>query len=155
MTTPENQLSKDTTGENGSTRAINGNNATSINNKNTLASSSPQDPFLFYSNPANLRRELSLQPIDYDAEMPSSNSEQTVRKTRISFEKDPLTLLMEDADFLPQLEVLNELGISEAMSFEYQPDFVLEALLDSVGDIDVTDDLLDLSVASQKCVEKQ
>mmetsp|Transcript_29415 Transcript_29415/g.62453 ORF Transcript_29415/g.62453 Transcript_29415/m.62453 type:complete len:110 (-) Transcript_29415:158-487(-) len=62
-----------------------------------------QDPFLFYSNPTNLRRALNFESIDFNAEDSSANV-QVVRKTRISFEKDPLTLMMEDIEFRTELE---------------------------------------------------
>mmetsp|Transcript_6859 Transcript_6859/g.15682 ORF Transcript_6859/g.15682 Transcript_6859/m.15682 type:complete len:170 (+) Transcript_6859:96-605(+) len=58
-----------------------------------------QDPFLFYSNPANLRK-LSM---DFNGEDSSSANVQVVRKTRISCEKDPFTVMMEDLDFAPSV----------------------------------------------------
>ena len=62
-----------------------------------------EDPFLFYSNPENLRRALNFQPVDYSTDGASyRNTQNIVRKTRISFEKDPLALLMENDFFLAE-----------------------------------------------------
>ena len=104
MTAQENQPST-RTGENS---ASNGYDDGARNNKNNLQMK-PRDPFLFYSNPDNLRRELSLQQMEYITENATSNDTQFIRKTRISFEKDPLTLMMEDDDFRAEFEYLDAL----------------------------------------------
>ena len=62
-----------------------------------------RDPFQFYSNPRNLRRALTLQPPDSSSEEDHGQT-QVKRKKRISFEMDPLALLMADANFRAQLE---------------------------------------------------
>ena len=61
------------------------------------------DAFQFYSNPDNLRRERLLQMANDSEEGPIDTSE-VVRKTRVLFEVDALTLMMEDDDFPFDLE---------------------------------------------------
>ena len=82
-----------------------------------------QDPFLFYSNPANLRRALHFESEDINdqEEDPTDEIQQPVeRKTRISFEKDPLTLIMEDEDFRAQFETSDGGFIDDVMSLFLQ-----------------------------------
>jgi len=67
------------------------------------AQSRLQDPFLFYSIPENLRNVLTFQTVDHTSENFSYNDTQIVRETRISVEKDPLTLMMEDEGFRTEL----------------------------------------------------
>eukprot|EP00970_Alexandrium_tamarense_P007953 scaffold1516_cov192-Alexandrium_tamarense.AAC.18 len=50
-----------------------------------------QDPFLFYSSQGNLERARNFLPVDY-----TNVPRHVQRKTRISFEKDAFTLLMDD-----------------------------------------------------------
>ena len=50
------------------------------------------DPFLFYSIDENLQNAMNLQPVDYRNDG-SKSSTPIVRKTRISFEKDLLSLM--------------------------------------------------------------
>ena len=52
-----------------------------------------KDPFLFYSNKENLERARSLGEVDYSTE--DSLHGTTLRKTRISFEKDAVSLMMD------------------------------------------------------------
>ena len=64
-----------------------------------------KDAFLYYSNPINLRRaQKFLPPIEQEdtpqEEVIQGQQEVIVRKTRISFERDPFTIMMEDEDFL-------------------------------------------------------
>ena len=63
-----------------------------------------QDPVLFYSNPENVKRMLSFEPMESNTDDVTSNEIQFVRKTRISFERDPTALLMEDAELCAKLE---------------------------------------------------
>mmetsp|Transcript_23769 Transcript_23769/g.51361 ORF Transcript_23769/g.51361 Transcript_23769/m.51361 type:complete len:119 (-) Transcript_23769:67-423(-) len=63
-----------------------------------------QDPFLSYSDPENVRRMLSFEPMGSNTDDVTSNEIQFVRKTRISFERNPTTLLLEDAEFCAELE---------------------------------------------------
>lgn len=53
-----------------------------------------RDPFLFYSDPGNLERARHFQPADYSTEDALRGT--TVRKTRISYEKDVTSLLMNE-----------------------------------------------------------
>ena len=55
----------------------------------------PEDPFLFYSNDENLRRALNFEPLNY-TNVGTNPSVPIVRKTRISFETDVLSLLAEE-----------------------------------------------------------
>ena len=52
-----------------------------------------KDPFLFYSNRENLERTRSFEEVDYSTE--DSLHGTTLRKTRISFEKDAVSLMMD------------------------------------------------------------
>ena len=52
-----------------------------------------KDPFLFYSNRENLQRARSFEEIDYSTE--DSLRGTTLRKTRISFEMDAVSLMMD------------------------------------------------------------
>ena len=52
-----------------------------------------KDPFFFYSNRENLQRARSFQEIDYSTE--DSLRGTTLRKTRISFEMDAVSLMMD------------------------------------------------------------
>lgn len=67
-----------------------------------------QDPFLFYSNPDNLSKSHSFE-LTYDSTstIPPDDIQRFVRKTRISFEKDPLTLMLEDEELCSELEALH------------------------------------------------
>ena len=50
------------------------------------------DPFLFYSIDENLQNAMNLKPVDYRNDG-SKSSTPIVRKTRLSFEKDLLSLM--------------------------------------------------------------
>lgn len=64
-----------------------------------------RDAFLFYSNPENLRRAWRFEPpVQSNTEDASSNSQVIKRKTRISFERDPLSLMMDDEAFLEEFQ---------------------------------------------------
>ena len=52
-----------------------------------------KDPFLFYSNRENLERTRSFEEVDYSTE--GSLHGTTLRKARISFEKDAVSLMMD------------------------------------------------------------
>ena len=52
-----------------------------------------KDPFLFYSNRENLRRARQFEEINYSTEDLLHGT--TLRKTRISFEKDAVSLMMD------------------------------------------------------------
>ncbi len=57
------------------------------------------DPFHFYSDPANLKKALNFEQIDYEAEETRQREAgSTARKTRISFEMDAFTLMLEMDD---------------------------------------------------------
>ena len=89
------------TSSTGSPSAAAGHNAVSRTDagvEHGTTRSKPHDPFLFYSDPENLRRALHFLPVDYSRE-DSSFANQVERKTRITFEKDPLALMMEDDEF--------------------------------------------------------
>ena len=56
------------------------------------------DPFLFYSIDENIYNAMNLKPIDYSNDGSKSNTPIT-RKTRISFEKDALSLMIKEIMF--------------------------------------------------------
>jgi len=53
------------------------------------------DPFLFYSIHENLQNAMNLEPINFSNDG-ARLSASIIRKTRISFEKDLLSVLTED-----------------------------------------------------------
>eukprot|EP00581_Thalassiosira_minuscula_P015592 CAMPEP_0183732274 /NCGR_PEP_ID=MMETSP0737-20130205/38047_1 /TAXON_ID=385413 /ORGANISM="Thalassiosira miniscula, Strain CCMP1093" /LENGTH=108 /DNA_ID=CAMNT_0025965245 /DNA_START=24 /DNA_END=350 /DNA_ORIENTATION=+ len=68
-----------------------------------------RDPFLFYSNPDNLRRGMSL-PGHHTTNANSIGTQQYPRKMRISFEKDMLSLMMDvDEDLYDEFRRLDVL----------------------------------------------
>ncbi|EED86787.1 predicted protein [Thalassiosira pseudonana CCMP1335] len=72
---------------------------TSTSISSTSATIKDQDPFLFYSDEDNLRRARQFEGVrceQGDTERSSKSSNKTVvRKTRISFEMDALSILMD------------------------------------------------------------
>eukprot|EP00579_Thalassiosira_antarctica_P009310 CAMPEP_0201883512 /NCGR_PEP_ID=MMETSP0902-20130614/15876_1 /ASSEMBLY_ACC=CAM_ASM_000551 /TAXON_ID=420261 /ORGANISM="Thalassiosira antarctica, Strain CCMP982" /LENGTH=100 /DNA_ID=CAMNT_0048412323 /DNA_START=88 /DNA_END=390 /DNA_ORIENTATION=- len=52
-----------------------------------------KDPFLFYSNRENLQRARYFEEVNYSTEDLLHGT--TIRKTRISFEKDAVSLMMD------------------------------------------------------------
>ena len=65
------------------------------------------DAFLFYSEPSNLRRALNFE-LDFagddSSEHRDAQTQGVERKTRITFEKDPLSILMGNTAFLAEME---------------------------------------------------
>ena len=107
MFAPQNQLSTNTH----HTIDVPTNFGTVRNDRETDSNTRRRDTFLFYSDPANLNRRLNMQSEASDAEHAPSDiiKNQVARKTRISFEKDPLALLMEDEEFRTDMDILDEL----------------------------------------------
>lgn len=87
-----------------STETTSPTNIVSNTSNNDERQTKPRDPFLFYSNPSNLRRAMNFETIDFNTDESSPNDTQVVRKTRISFEKDPFAMLMDDDDFRAEME---------------------------------------------------
>ncbi len=83
------QASSSSTGKEAST----GNGNEQNQRKTHPATQRPRDAFQFYSNPENLRRAMNLEPIDFSTE--DQDNTQVEKRSRISFEKEPLAMLLD------------------------------------------------------------
>ena len=90
----------------------------------------PKDPFLFYSIDANLQNAMNLKPVDYSNDG-SKSSIPTVRKTRLSFEKDPLSLMIDTLgeDFFDGSKSSIPIVRDNRLSFEN--DLLLSLMMDT------------------------
>jgi hypothetical protein len=62
------------------------------------------DPFHFYSDPKNLNNARNFKRIDYDVEEKRQREAgNTVRKSRISFERDAFSLMLEAKDLYDKI----------------------------------------------------
>ena len=73
--------------------------SSSISHQEPSQRARAKDPFLFYSRRENLERARFFEEVDYSTE--DSLHGTTLRKTRISFEKDAVSLMM---DMLRQVQ---------------------------------------------------
>ena len=93
----------------------------------------PNDPFLFYSIDANLQNAMSLKPVDYSNDG-SKSSIPIVRKTRLSFEKDPLSIMIDALaeDFSDGSRSSISIVRNNKLSFEKDP--LLSLMIDTLGE---------------------
>ena len=95
----------------------------------------PKDPFLFYSIDANLQNAMNLKPVDYSNDG-SKSSIPTVRKTRLSFEKDPLSLMIDTLgeDLFDVGGSKSSIPIVRDNRSSFENDLLLSLMMDTSGE---------------------